>query len=348
MQKILIIEDNPDVRENLAEILELYGYRPLTAENGKVGVKVALEEVPDLIICDVMMPELDGFGVLNILQKRPQTADIPFVFLTAKSDKEDFRRGMNLGADDYLTKPFYKDDLLKIISTRIEKSQRLKNSFNGTPESWTAFVSEVRGYEELRNLGDDHHNKVYKSRELLFSEKDYPRFLYFVKSGKVKLFKSNEFGKEFIIHICKPGEFLGYTALLQGGSYNYAAEALEDSEISLIPKESFFQLIQANRDVSSHLIKILANNVVEKEEQLLHLAYDSIRKRVASALLQLQENELQNKEIVILRDDLARMVGTAKECVIRMLTEFRRDGYIDIKNGAIRIKNKNKLEKMPG
>ena len=85
MKKILIIEDNLEVRENLEEILDLYGYESVTAENGKIGVQRALENPPDLILCDVMMPELDGFGVLNILNRKPATADIPFIFLTAKS-----------------------------------------------------------------------------------------------------------------------------------------------------------------------------------------------------------------------------------------------------------------------
>src|SRR6185436_13315255 len=101
MKKILLIEDNQDVRENTSEILQLANYIVFTAENGKVGVELAHQEKPDLIICDIMMPELDGYGVLHILNKTPDTATIPFIFLSAKSEKSDFRKGMNLGADDY-------------------------------------------------------------------------------------------------------------------------------------------------------------------------------------------------------------------------------------------------------
>ena len=115
MQKILIIEDNQDVRENLAEILTLSGYAASTAENGKVGAAKAQEELPDLILCDIMMPELDGYGVLHILSRSAVTADIPFIFLTAKAEKEDFRRGMSLGADDFITKPFDDVALLQTI-----------------------------------------------------------------------------------------------------------------------------------------------------------------------------------------------------------------------------------------
>ena len=103
---ILVIDDNNDIRENTAEILELAGYKTFTAENGKRGVEVAVREKPSVIICDIMMPELDGYGVLHLLRKNPDTQNIPFIFLTAKTERSDFRKGMEMGADDYVTKPF--------------------------------------------------------------------------------------------------------------------------------------------------------------------------------------------------------------------------------------------------
>ena len=112
-KRILFIEDDKIIRENTAEILELANYEVTTAENGKVGVEKAKDIHPDLIICDIMMPELDGYGVLYLLGKDPQTSSIPFIFLSAKADKSDVRKGMALGADDYLTKPFDEMDLLK-------------------------------------------------------------------------------------------------------------------------------------------------------------------------------------------------------------------------------------------
>ncbi len=132
-KKILIIEDNEDIRENLAEILELAGYETHTAENGKIGVEMAEKILPDLILCDVMMPVLDGFGVLNILHKKNQTADIPFIFLTAKSEKSDFRYGMNLGADDYITKPFETNELLQVVAMRLQKADKILTSKNFKP-----------------------------------------------------------------------------------------------------------------------------------------------------------------------------------------------------------------------
>jgi len=347
MKKILVIEDNAAVRENLEEILELSGYDVLTAQDGTDGVEKAVEARPDLILCDVMMPKLDGFGVLNILSKKSQTADIPFVFLTAKAEKNDIRRGMNLGADDYVTKPFYKDELLVVIETRLRKSEHLRAIFTGTEQSLTAFINEVRGYDELKKLSSEHKIKRFKKREMLFEESDYPRYLYFMVKGKVKVFKTNEDGKEYILDVCKEGDFVGYLDLIRAAEYTESAAALEDSEVALIPREDFITLISANRDVASQLIKMLANNVSEKEEQLLQLAYNSVRKRVASALLLLSEKEGQ-AQISVLRDDLARIVGTAKESVIRMLAEFRDDNYIDIVEGDILIKAADKLRNMPG
>ncbi|MBW4487919.1 MAG: response regulator [Trichocoleus desertorum ATA4-8-CV12] len=121
MKKILVIEDERDVRNVILDILEAEEFDVIGAENGLVGVKLAQEKAPDLIICDVMMPELDGLGVLAELRKHPGTAVIPFVFLTAKATKDDFRQGMELGADDYLSKPFTRLELLKAVSTRLEK-----------------------------------------------------------------------------------------------------------------------------------------------------------------------------------------------------------------------------------
>lgn len=124
MKKILIIEDEPEMRRNLAMVLRLEQFQPIAAENGRVGVELATKELPDLILCDVMMPELDGHGVLQALRGNSDTAAIPFIFLTAKGEKEDLRSGMNLGADDYLTKPVPKAELLKAIVARLQRSEQ--------------------------------------------------------------------------------------------------------------------------------------------------------------------------------------------------------------------------------
>src|SRR6266508_17266 len=130
MKKILVIEDEPEMRRNITTLLRYYDYEPIAAENGRVAVEMARREKPDLILCDVMMPELDGYGVLHALQSDASLARIPFIFLTAKGEKDDLRSGMNLGADDYLTKPVANNDLVEAIEARLRRaSQQAKREF---------------------------------------------------------------------------------------------------------------------------------------------------------------------------------------------------------------------------
>ena len=343
MKRILIIEDNAEVRENLSEILSLYGYSIEEAMNGKEGVEKALAAPPDLILCDVMMPELDVYGVLKILSQKESTLGVPFIFLTAKTEKEDLRRGMNLGADDYLMKPIYKDELLEVVQQRLAKHERLQRQFGQTSNAFTAFIDDARGHAELKKLSTDHRLRSYSRKEKVFTEGDYPRYLYLVEQGKIKLYKTNDFGKEYIINYCQEGDFLGYTPLISGQeAYTFTAAAMEDSELRLVPREDFEKLLSANPNVTSRMIKMLANNVADKEEQLMQLAYDSIRKRVADTLVAIAEKE-GSMEFDILREDLAKMVGTAKESVIRTLTDFRESGYIQIVDGRIHILDIAKL-----
>jgi DNA-binding NarL/FixJ family response regulator len=124
MKKILVIEDEPEMRRNITALLRYYDYEPIAAENGRVGIEAARREAPDLILCDVMMPELDGYGVLKSLQTDPSLEQIPFIFLTAKGEKDDLRSGMNLGADDYLTKPVANADLVQAIEVRLRRSEK--------------------------------------------------------------------------------------------------------------------------------------------------------------------------------------------------------------------------------
>jgi len=127
MKKILVIEDEGEMRRNITALLRYHGYEPIAAENGRAGVEAARRERPDLILCDVMMPDLDGYGVLQALQANTVLARIPFIFLTAKGEKDDLRSGMNLGADDYLTKPVANADLVQAIEARLRRSEQQAN-----------------------------------------------------------------------------------------------------------------------------------------------------------------------------------------------------------------------------
>lgn len=346
MKKILLIEDNPEVRENTSEILELAGYSVATAENGKVGVELAQKEKPDLIICDIMMPELDGYGVLHILAKKEETAAIPFIFLTAKTEKTDIRKGMNLGADDYLTKPFDDTDLLNAIEARLQKATMQKKKYENTPEGFDEFIRDARQALNLTDLCKDKKVKALKKKTEIFSEGDTPLNIYFVKSGTVKLYKSHPDGKELILSIYNPNDFFGYEPILESTNYQASAVTLQDAEIITVPKYDFMMLLQSHPDVSRSFISLLCKKVAEKEQQLLHLAYNSVRQRTAEALLKVQSLKDAKENIQISRDDLAKIVGTASESVIRVLSDFKDEGLIEIEGGKIRIIKPDKLEKV--
>lgn len=350
MKKILLIEDNKDVRENTAEILTLAQYKVITAENGKIGVEVAQKEKPDLIICDIMMPVLDGHGALHLLAKNEETASIPFIFLTAKAERNDFRKGMEMGADDYLTKPFDDVELLNAIESRLKKNEILKKEFTKNIAGINDFINEAKGVESLKKLSEEREVRIYKKKSDIYKEGSFPKGIYFVNKGKVKTYQTNELGKELITELHKEGDFFGYLSLLQDEKYTSSATTLEDSEIYMIPKEDFFSLIYKNSEVSKRFIEILSNNLKEKEKQLVKLAYNSVRKRVAEALVKLSDkykkDEDQKFSMNVSREDLANMVGTATETVIRTLSDFKDDKLIEISGGTISILNYSKLAAM--
>ncbi|MFI5218718.1 MAG: response regulator [Bacteroidia bacterium] len=350
MQNILLIEDNKEVRENTAEILELAGYKVATATDGKKGVEQVNKKKPDLIICDIMMPVLDGYGVLHLLSKNSETANIPFIFLTAKAERSDLRKGMEMGADDYITKPFDKIELLNAVESRLKKLDSIKKEYGKDIEGLSAFISDVAGKDALRKFTEGKRINSYKKKESIYMEGNYPNGMYYINKGKVKTFKTHEHGKEFIIELLKEGNFFGYTSLLEGKIYNESAQALEDSEITFIPKDDFYSLVYNHREISKKFLHILTQNVTEQQEKLLELAYSSVRKRVAEALTMLQmrykDEGQQPFSIAISREDLANIVGTATESLIRTLSDFKEEKLIEIKEGKIFILNEEKLKRM--
>lgn len=349
-KSILLIEDNLEMRENTAEILELASYKVTTAENGKIGVKKAKEVIPDLIICDIMMPEMDGYETLYLLGKNDETKHIPFIFLTAKTEKSDLRKGMNLGADDYLTKPFEEMELLQAIEMRLQKTENLKQEFESSAAGLSQFMDTARGMEALRSLSENKKGKVYRKREVLFHEGDYAGAVFFIERGKIKTYKINDDGKEYTTGLFKAGDFVGYTALLKESEHPDAAVALEESEVFRIHKDDFNALLYNNREVAHAFIRILSGSLIEKEQELLNLAYNSVRKRVADSLVLLQkkygESSEQKFSIAIPRDDLASIVGTSTESVIRVLSDFKDEGLIEAKGSNITILNEEKLANM--
>jgi CRP-like cAMP-binding protein/CheY-like chemotaxis protein len=351
-RKILVIEDNQDIRENIAEILELSDYKFFTAVDGKDGLAKAQDIVPDLIICDIMMPVLDGYGVLHNLQKNTSLQNIPFIFLTAKSERTDWRKGMELGADDFITKPFTEIELLSAIESRIRKVEQLNLKYTNNQEGYTEFIESAKGLKELENLTQGKNTRTLKKKQIIYNEGDTPSKLFYLSKGSIKTYKTNADGKEFITNIFKPGDFIGYISILEESIYKETAELIEDCELISITKEEFHNILFKNREVVLKFIQLLANDVSDKEEQLLRLAYNSLRKRVADSLLDIAAKigtiEENNVSFNMSREEMAEIVGTATESLIRTLSDLKSEKLIESKGSKITILNKTALKNLRG
>ena len=209
MKKVLLIEDDSTLRENTAELLELEHYKVITAPNGMLGLELAKREMPNIIVCDIMMPKLDGYGVLEGLSKSKKTKFIPFIFLSAKTERQDVRKGMNLGADDYITKPFEEVELLTAIESRLAKTAILKEQREVITKVEKAPEDTIKSLEDLKEyLNSNRKVKTYKSGEIIYDEGNHANNIYLIKSGVIKSHKIDEFGKELITKIYKADEFL--------------------------------------------------------------------------------------------------------------------------------------------
>ncbi len=350
MRRLLVIDDHDDIRENIAEILSLAGYEALTAENGKKGVEKALKEKPDLVICDIMMPELDGYGVLHLLRKNESTENTPFIFLTARTERVDFRKGMEMGADDYITKPFDDIELLNAIEIRLKKYDILQNKYATDGKGASELLTDLN-VSGMIPLNPDNYDTETLSRKLsLFMEGRRPKFLYYLKKGKIKAYRVHEDGKEYITNLYTAGDYIGYLPLLENGMYEDTAEVLEDAELALIPKDEFLSAIYNDIHIASKFIRLIAQNVQEKEERLLSLAYGSLRKRVAAALVDIDSKfnkaGMSPSSLDISREDIAQYVGTATESLIRTLSDFKSEKLVEIKDGKIRIADMARLKNL--
>ncbi|OYQ43075.1 transcriptional regulator [Flavobacterium cyanobacteriorum] len=347
MTKVLIIEDNNDIRENVIEILELSGYEVYEASNGKEGIELAVKHQPDIVLCDIMMPEVDGYGVLEALNDNEQTRATPFIFLTAKAERPDIRRGMELGADDYLTKPFDDTELLRAVESRLKKKEIHQLFYGQTPEKLNEVVSKKDGLEELKQIMQERSSRKFKKNQHIHYEGDRVTGIYFIISGRVKTVKLTEDGRELITGIHKANDYLDISIILSNDTYNDTAIALEDTELSFLPVEQLDRLLYLYPDIGVKFIKLLANNIQEKEQRLLQIAYASVRKRIAETIVRLlNQHSNDGKSIKISRDDLAALSGTAPETVSRTLTDFKSEGLIDKEGSTLHVLNFDKLNRL--
>jgi DNA-binding response OmpR family regulator len=347
LKKILLIEDDGFQRTKTAEILELADYKVLCAGDGRSGVALAKSDCPDLILCDIVMPDLDGYGVLSILNKNRITSRIPFIFMSSKNTVSEIRKGMNLGADDYITKPCVETELLNAIRTRLKRNNQfqshsgsdfiLQPEFNG---------SEFRFPEEIISR---YPLKYFSKKEHIYRESDHAVNLFLIHSGMVKSVKTDSYGKSLVTGIAVPGDLFGDVSCINQPLYGETTIAIEEgTRVRIIPKKELTGLIQRDRIKAGQFIHYLIKLMREREYQLLQMAYSPVRERVATALIKyMYLNQDDEKYIINMsREDLACTVGTTKESLVRCLTELKQEKIIQSAGSDIKIIDEASLKKL--
>lgn len=339
-KKVLLIEDDMTVRENTAEILELSDYKVQTASDGIKGIEAAKIFQPDIIVCDIMMPELDGYGVLKHLSETPETQYIPFIFLSAKTDHKDIRKGMNLGADDYLTKPFEEDELLSAIESRLAKTAILKQRQQIANDE----KPKLSNFDELKNHLKSYELKEFDTSEVVYDRLKGSNYFYMINKGVVKTFLIDENGKELITAIYKTDDIFGDFTFKQKSS-NEIAQCLEPTSLYCIPKTDFKAFLDENTKMLYDIINVLDHNLKDTKNQLLDMAYSSVRRKTAQTIILFTERLKRNKlrQIRISRADLAAVAGIAQESLIRTLSKLKKEGLIEIEGRNIKVLDFEKL-----
>ncbi|OYX22936.1 MAG: transcriptional regulator [Flavobacteriales bacterium 32-35-8] len=345
-KKVLLIEDDASLRGNTSEILELSHYEVILAPNGKIGVEKAKQLHPDIIVCDIMMPELDGYGVLEALSKNENTKSIPFIFLSAKAERKDVRLGMNLGADDYITKPFNEDDLITAIESRLAKTAILKEN-NHVPKEVKHNDDEIKTLNDLKNFFDDNGELFeFEACDMIYEEGQNSNYIFLILKGVVKCHKLDEQGKELTTALYKEDDLFGYTSFIKNMPYQESATAIKNTKLVGISKDQLKHLLDDNHHVTLELIQLFANDLMDIKDQLLQMAYSSVSKKTATAILKFAEkmNQKPNDPIKISRYDLASVAGIATETFIRAMSQFKKEGIIEIEGRNIKILDLQKLQ----
>ncbi len=340
-KKILIIEDDKIVRENTAEILQLANYEVITSENGRIGIEKANFFKPDLIICDILMPELDGYGVLQIIMRNNSLQKIPVIFMSAKTKHADIRRGMDLGASDYITKPFEESELLSAVASRLKRRDLMT-----TEQTKESEVIKKWRIDEIEKAFLHKGIMEYKLGTTIYCEGNISNHIFYILKGEVKTFKINQEGKELITEIFSDKSFFGFTSLLENKPYIENAEAIKDTSLIRIPKLELLDLIKTNPKLGLNFMDLLSADLEHVKDHLMHLAYDSVRSKTADAILHLHRKREPENKVDISRSDLASFLGIAKETLTRTLTDFKEEKLIKTFKNEIQILDYKGLKKI--
>lgn len=339
MKHVLLIESNDQLAGSTINILKHADYSIAHATDEKACITCSQHQQPDLIICNLTKPLIELFNSL------PNLRNIPLIFLTEEVSGLNATQHHPLSYGDFIITPVCANDLLNAMEQKLKLSENNTAEYLSKKDSSCLSTSDI-----LMNFIKNRSVNHFKKKQVIYAEGKNPRRLFYIEKGRVKISKKNNEGKELTVSLLNEGEFLGYTALFAGSVYRDSAKAMEETDIVTIPREDFDQLINDNKQVAQKFIQLLAKNVWEKEDQLIGLAYNSLRKRVAEALIQLHQKfkrETQKQfSINISRQDLANIVGTATESLIRTLSDFKNEKLIQIKAGNITILDEKQLQKM--
>lgn len=348
IKSILIIEDDSVLRENTKELLELSNFRILCAENGKQGIDKAVEYIPDLILCDILMPVLDGYQVLEYLSNNPRTKNIPFLFISAKSDLKDIRFGMNLGADDYITKPFREEELINAINKRIFRIDSIQNAIKkgSNPTPHNTGITTLEEFKKLLQLKGEKFR--YPKKYTIYYENDKANYVYLLARGIVKTIKMDCDGKELITELYKENNLFGLTSFKNGSNYDETAVALNNVLGYRFSSKIFREILLNNPDLSIAIAEVLSNDLSNLKEHLLETAYSSVLKKTTQTILKFAQTVTGDTEKItnLTRNDLAHIAGISTESFIRGLSQLRKKKIIEIDGRDIKILDFDQLEKI--
>lgn len=340
---ILLIEDQQSVRENIAELLELAGHRVLQAENGIEGIRMAKMHLPDLVLCDIMMPELDGYGVAEVLGRQPETSRIPLIFLTARADAADFRKGLSKGAVDYISKPFQSHELLETIEMRLKREHPQRRAEAGRA-AWNNWVIGLQSDHPATLQGAQLQVLKLDKGSNLYAEGDSSRFVWFIKSGYIKQERLDSKGKKLCLRMLGPGDFTGWTGDFEHGMHEEDATCITAAEVIRIAQSDVHEAFLERPELALELHRRTHETSKEFESAALSLAYGTARENTARALLRFALPSPDGLIIRLSREDLANSVGMASESIIRTLAGFKQDGLTDTIGRTVVLLDPNGLE----
>ena len=338
MHKILIIEDDPSFSNSTAEILRLSEYEVQVAVDGRTGIKKAIDTLPDLILCDIQLPELDGFGVLKAIRNSEKLNRTLFVFMSGVNHNQDFRKGMDAGADDFLMKPFTGTELLMVVSSRLQRFQHLV----------VEFLPNFNNTLTLEGLSDRlthrYPSSHFKMNAQLFHLGQSIHFLIFVVGGIVRCSRFDHSGKELTTAIYSPGQIIGLVDWLSYLPFQDDGHALTDLVTISIPVAEFKSEFNSTGALNGVLGRQLATEIKNRNELLLNLAYQDLRGKVAHAFIRLhsvmQTTSNPNPALPITRVTLATIAGIAKESAVRTVLDFIQEGLLEETEDGFRVLNR--------